>query len=44
MVLDVENHLLSVLRQNLPDIPAEITPGSVQQEGAAGRTVSEKVC
>ena len=36
MVLDVENHLLCLLRQNLPDIPAETAPGSVQQEGTAG--------
>ena len=36
MVLDVENHLLCLLRQNLSDIPAENAPRSVQQEGTAG--------
>lgn len=36
MVLDVENHLLCLLRQNLSDLPAENTPRSVQQKGTAG--------
>ena len=43
MVLDVENHLLPVLRQNVSDRTPQATPGSVQQKGALGWTISKQV-